>query len=123
MILLIIKLYFSLQNIIIIIYISTMEGTSRPNLLSGDLLDELCHKLRYLCKSQDELLEYLAANPDDSDIKDAINENFSSMKMLRIKINIIKSELPDSDTRKHIDFSSIDRSLQIDGNGVVGLYL
>lgn len=73
----------------------------------GDLLDEICHKLCHLHRSQEELTHYLAEEPEDSDIRDAIAENDLNMDMLCRKINILKSELPDTDPRTQRDLSVI----------------
>ena len=81
----------------------------QPKLISGDLLDELCHKLKHLCRSQDELRLYLVTDANDGDIKQAIQENESNIQIMRHKIDLLKADLPESDARKHMDLNEMQQ--------------
>ena len=77
-------------------------------LVSGDLLDEFCHKLKHLHRSQNELTDYLNEDPGDSVIKDSLKENEMSIRILCRKIEILQQDLPESDPRKILNLCATD---------------
>lgn len=85
------------------IQMDPVVSPGQDGLVSGDLLEEFCHKLNHLYRSQKELAEYLVEDPGDSVIKNSLKENESSIHILRRKIEILQEELPEFDSRKHLD--------------------
>ena len=64
-----------------------MESSMKQSdLITGDILDEFCNKLRHLYRSQNELMSYLLENPGDVLIKETIDENIVNIRVLCRKI-------------------------------------
>ena len=87
----------------------------QPKMILGDTLDEFCHKLKFLLKSQDELSVYLDEDPNDVDISQAFQDNISNIEIMYRKIAILISDLPESDPRKHLNLCELQKATHAGG--------
>jgi hypothetical protein len=81
---------------------------TQDDLITGDILEEFCHKLKHLHRSQTELLQYLAEQAD-TELAAAVDENAANIVIMCRKIEILKSDLPDTDSRKYLDLCDMQK--------------
>lgn len=82
------------------------------SLVTGDLFDEFCNKLKHLYRSQDELFVYLTEQPEgDGIIEESISENDANIRIMCHKIELLKADLPETDSRKHLDLCELQRTV------------